>query len=216
MNVEQLEPRLLMAGDGFADEVLYYRQGPGVVRLKANPDNALGAPDEVAVSLGENGQLALLFVDEVVVDGPGWDISFEENGSGDSGFLFVSDDGGQTWHYAAGFDGSQLVDLSNADRRTANAVLVVDMPPSRGNEQSAGVDVDSIWARYTEESPFPPGDSNLDRRFDQFDLIKVLQAGKYMTGERATWSEGDWNRDGVFSQQDISLALASDRYMADE
>ena len=52
------------------------------------------------------------------------------------------------------------------------------------------------------------GDSNEDRQFDQLDLIEVLQGGKYITGQPATWRQGDWNGDGVFNQVDIIAALA--------
>ena len=63
-----------------------------------------------------------------------------------------------------------------------------------------------------------PGDADQDMDFDQFDLVQVQQAGKYLTGEPATWGEGDWNGapggqpgnapagDGVFDQFDIIAA----------
>ena len=38
-----------------------------------------------------------------------------------------------------------------------------------------------------------PGDANRDFSFDQLDIVQVLQAGKYLTGQPATWGEGDWN-----------------------
>jgi hypothetical protein len=50
------------------------------------------------------------------------------------------------------------------------------------------------------------GDADGDRRFDPTDLVLVLQAGKYLTGQSATWSEGDWNGDGVFNPLDIVAA----------
>ena len=49
------------------------------------------------------------------------------------------------------------------------------------------------------------GDANGDHRFDQLDLIQVLRARKYLTGQPASWSEGDWNRDGIFNQLDVLL-----------
>jgi len=51
---------------------------------------------------------------------------------------------------------------------------------------------------------FFQGDANKDDViFDQFDIIQVLQAGKYLTGQPATWEEGDFNHDGVFNQFDL-------------
>lgn len=70
------------------------------------------------------------------------------------------------------------------------------------------------------------GDANQDLQFDQFDVVRVMQAGKYLAGGRATWQEGDWNGapggfpgkppagDGVFDQLDIVAALATNLYFA--
>lgn len=52
-----------------------------------------------------------------------------------------------------------------------------------------------------------PGDANHDRVFDELDINQVLQAGKYLTGDSADWSEGDWNGDGLFNQKDLVAAL---------
>jgi uncharacterized protein YjbI with pentapeptide repeats len=51
-----------------------------------------------------------------------------------------------------------------------------------------------------------PGDSNGDFEFNQLDIIEVLAAGKYVSGEPAVWNEGDWNNDGLFNQLDIVAA----------
>jgi hypothetical protein len=50
------------------------------------------------------------------------------------------------------------------------------------------------------------GDSDQNNSFDQLDLVRVLQGGKYLTGQQATWSQGDWNGDGLFNQFDIIVA----------
>jgi hypothetical protein len=69
-----------------------------------------------------------------------------------------------------------------------------------------------------------PGDANEDLQFDQFDLIQVQQAAKYLSGLAATWGEGDWDAapggqpgsppvgDGQFDQQDIIAALSAGLY----
>ena len=70
-----------------------------------------------------------------------------------------------------------------------------------------------------------PGDANEDRQFDTNDIIQVLGAGKYETGDPATWAEGDWDRapdntlfdaaplgDGLFNTQDIILALSANLF----
>ena len=58
------------------------------------------------------------------------------------------------------------------------------------------------------------GDSNGDSRFDQLDLVEVLQGGKYQTGQPASFDEGDWYEDGVFDQLDIVAALQTGNYLA--
>ena len=57
------------------------------------------------------------------------------------------------------------------------------------------------------------GDANTDGRFDQLDIVQVLQAAKYLTAEAADFSEGDWNGDGVFDQLDIVAALQTGNYL---
>jgi hypothetical protein len=57
------------------------------------------------------------------------------------------------------------------------------------------------------------GDVNLDRQFDTLDIVAVLQAGKYRSGEIASWADGDWNDDFVFDQRDIVAALTTGAYL---
>ena len=42
-------------------------------------------------------------------------------------------------------------------------------------------------------TPLQAGDADQDLDFDQLDLVRVLEARKYLTGRLATWGEGDWN-----------------------
>ena len=64
------------------------------------------------------------------------------------------------------------------------------------------------------------GDADQDLDFDQLDLVQVQVAGKYLTGQDATWGEGDWNAapeiqgDGVFDQNDIIAALQANIYLS--
>ena len=57
------------------------------------------------------------------------------------------------------------------------------------------------------------GDANDDGLFDQLDIVQVLQAAKYGTGQPADFGEGDWNEDGVFDQEDIVAALQAGDYL---
>ncbi len=70
------------------------------------------------------------------------------------------------------------------------------------------------------------GDADMNLKFDQLDVIKVLLAGKYLTGQPATWGEGDWDRapggipghpptgDKLFNHLDIVAALQNGLYLA--
>ena len=58
------------------------------------------------------------------------------------------------------------------------------------------------------------GDSNRDGRFDVKDIVQILIANKYNTGQPATWEEGDWNGDGLFNLFDIILALQAGTFGA--
>ena len=57
-----------------------------------------------------------------------------------------------------------------------------------------------------------PGDANEDWEFGTEDITLVLGAGKYETGQPATWAEGDWNENGFFESGDIVLALGTGLY----
>ncbi len=60
------------------------------------------------------------------------------------------------------------------------------------------------------------GDANGDGRFDSADLVQVLVAGKYDTGQAdAGWTSGDWNGDGLFNSDDLILALQIGNYQTD-
>ena len=57
-------------------------------------------------------------------------------------------------------------------------------------------DFGDLSRSWTSSAPSPgtvqivarrPGDADLDGDFDQRDIVSVLQAGKYLTGEPATW-----------------------------
>lgn len=57
------------------------------------------------------------------------------------------------------------------------------------------------------------GDANGDAHFDQQDVLQVLRAGTYRTGQPASWRDGDGNGDGRFDELDIVGALSADTYL---
>ncbi len=42
--------------------------------------------------------------------------------------------------------------------------------------------------------------------------MAILQAGKYETGQAASWRDGDFNADGVVDSSDLLKALRTGRY----
>ncbi len=56
------------------------------------------------------------------------------------------------------------------------------------------------------------GDSNLDGEFNSGDLVGVFAAGKYESGESASWGEGDWDANLQFDSGDLVVAFADGGY----
>lgn len=56
------------------------------------------------------------------------------------------------------------------------------------------------------------GDVTGDGQFDQNDLVRLLQYGKYNTGQPATEEQGDFNGDGVFDRLDFVQILIESQY----
>ena len=55
--------------------------------------------------------------------------------------------------------------------------------------------------------------NDLDRRFDQLDVIQLVPTGEYLTGESANWNEGDRNGDSAFDQKDLIASLQLANYV---
>ena len=80
--------------------------------------------------------------------------------------------------------------------------------------------------RVNKEAPaLLAGDADRDLDFDQLDLVQVLDANLYLTGQPATWGEGDWDGapggtpnmppvgNGRFDQRDVIAALAAGTFL---
>ena len=77
----------------------------------------------------------------------------------------------------------------------------------------------------TDDPQLLPGDADQDNDYDQLDLVRVQIAGRYLTGQPATWGEGDWDGapggtpgappagNGRFDQFDIIAAASRDIYL---
>jgi hypothetical protein len=53
------------------------------------------------------------------------------------------------------------------------------------------------------------GDTNLDGKVNSTDVTTMNGAGKYATGDAATWCDGDFTRDGKVDQSDIDAMQAN-------
>jgi hypothetical protein len=93
---------------------------------------------------------------------------------------------------------------------------------------TAFADLSAYWPQIeaiVTAASLEAGDANQDYRFDQLDIVRAMSAGKYLTGQPATWGNGDWNAapggsvgqppvgDGLFNQLDLVAALASGNYL---
>jgi hypothetical protein len=143
--------------------------------------------------------------------------------------------------YAGRLDnGGELVQLRRADsppqdqpttipRVIEDEVIYDDVPPWPSAADGRGASLvrtaadawGSAASSWTSDRPSPgrtslraslPGDANQDGLFNQLDIDLVLQSGKYLTGQPATFAEGDWNGDGVFNPLDIVAALVAGSY----
>ncbi len=96
---------------------------------------------------------------------------------------------------------------------------------SAGGLDPAQPRFDNLVIRENVGAGLQAGDADQDLDFDQLDLVRIQIAGKYLTGQPATWGEGDWNGapggqpgnpppgDGQFNQTDIIAALAAEIYL---
>ena len=92
------------------------------------------------------------------------------------------------------------------------------LPVSKANRASHATHLANV-------ASLRPGDANRDFVLDQFDLVRILQGGKHMTSEPATWGEGDFSGgpggwwgsppvgDRLFHQRDIVATLQGNGYM---
>ena len=124
-------------------------------------------------------------------------------------------------------DRTAIVSVVPPDGFTGELELLVGVRPVFPSNTGGGRDFDTQVVNIVVETPprLQAGDADGDFDFDQFDLIRVQIAAKYLSGTSATWGEGDWNGapggsvamppagDGRFDQLDIIKALAPAHYL---
>ena len=140
------------------------------------------------------------------------------------------DGSGQPWEYTDGWAYRQQ------DQPAEDARFLLDSWTFSGpdawdgsftnDDSESPMPIGSFTPPLAETTPLQAGDADRDLDFDQFDLIQVQVAAKYLTGQSATWGEGDWDGapggepsnpprgDGFFNQLDIISALEADIYLS--
>ena len=120
--------------------------------------------------------------------------------------------GGEIGPLPGDYDMNGVVDAADIDLQ-AGAMKAPDPDLEKFDENGDGA-VDEadrlIWVK--EHAGTWVGDANLDNEFNSGDLVTVFAAGKYETGEMASWTEGDWNGDMAFGSGDLVSAFADGGY----
>lgn len=110
-------------------------------------------------------------------------------------------------------DGFSVLGVSSLQYPNVDSFLVSaydDLgPPQNWSDPYADV---RIRAEVTEFEILVTGDSNRDGAFDSGDLVTAFTAGKYGTGESASWEDGDWNSNTVFNSNDFVTAFQTGTY----
>jgi hypothetical protein len=107
------------------------------------------------------------------------------------------------------FNGNGLLDAGDLDLLSGGM---------KGNDPSFDLNGDNVvdirdrlrWVNDLKRTYM--GDSNLDMEFNSSDFVLVFTAGKYETGEMATWDQGDWSGDMLFNSSDFVLAFQQGGY----
>ena len=135
--------------------------------------------------------------------GLSWDVSY----TADSIFLSVTGTAG----LLGDFNQDGVLDAADIDELTRQSA-------SGDNNLNYDVNADNlvndgdvtVWAKDLFKTWI--GDANLDGEFNSGDLVVVLSAGDYETGNAAVWSSGDFNGDGLADSSDLVAALSDGGY----
>ncbi len=109
------------------------------------------------------------------------------------------------------FNGDGMLDIMDLDQLTSE--IQAGATDSMFDLNMSGtVDIGDRTFWVTDIRSTWIGDANLDGEFNSSDFVEVFQAGKYETGETATWNEGDWNGNGQFESSDFVAAFQDGGY----
>ncbi len=110
------------------------------------------------------------------------------------------------------YNGNGALDAGDLDLQAA-AIAEGNDPPEFDLNGDGVVDHDGDRIMWLHElKKVFVGDVDLNGSFDSSDFVAVFVAGKYETGEHASWAEGDWNADLIFDSGDFVAAFADGGY----
>jgi hypothetical protein len=107
------------------------------------------------------------------------------------------------------FNNNGALDAGDLDA-LATGMMMNDPKFDLDGDRDADLDDRLKWVNELKKTWM--GDSDLNGEFNSSDFVKVFVAGKYETGNPATWEEGDWNGDKVFNSTDFVNAFIGGGY----
>ena len=136
----------------------------------------------------------------------------------DQGFASLTDDGlslfnaaidwllGNTVSVPGDFNNDGLLTVIDVDLLSENVQAGThDAQFDLTADNLVNFDDMEAWVQDLKNTWF--GDADLNGEFNTTDLVNVFQAGKFETGQPATWATGDWDADGLFSTADFVEAF---------
>ncbi len=103
------------------------------------------------------------------------------------------------------------LDAEDLDLQAA-AIAVNDLQYDLNDDSTVDLDDRILWVRDLANTWM--GDANLDGEFNSSDFVSVFTAGRFETGQTASWSHGDWNGDGLFTTSDFVVAFQGQGFEA--
>lgn len=103
------------------------------------------------------------------------------------------------------FNGNGVLDSGDLDEM-ADGMASGDLAFDLNGDGSVNLSDRQLWVQDLKGTWM--GDADLNGEFNSGDFVAVFTAGKFETGEEATWAEGDWNGDKLFNSSDFVTAFS--------
>ncbi len=109
------------------------------------------------------------------------------------------------------FNSNGQLDAGDLDLQAAAIVNQGPLDPfDLNNDGSVTFDDRQMWVRDLKKTYI--GDADLNGEFNSADFVQVFVAGKYESGQSASWDEGDWSGDQLFDSSDFVAAFVDGGY----